>query len=302
MQKRIAAIDMGTNSFLCLIADVSGSTLTVIEDHAKVVRLGEKVNQNKAFLPQALARAQDCLKNFKNIIDKNNVDKIVATATSAARDAKNGGELKKICDDLGIPMHIIGGSREAELSFIGAVSNVENYKTKKILVVDVGGGSTEYIYSEPNKKIMATSFNVGCVRLTEMFLEKDPIDEKELYDLRAHAEKTIAAYGKVNPDLIIAVAGTPTTLACVEQKIDFDESKVDGYFLTKEKLFDLLQRLSSLSLEKRKSLPGLEPLRADVIIAGIVMLQLSLDLGNKNEMQVSTRGLRYGVALKHEEF
>ncbi|MBK9293648.1 MAG: Ppx/GppA family phosphatase [Oligoflexia bacterium] len=300
--KKIAAIDMGTNSFLCLIAEVSGSKLKVIEDHVKVVRLGEKVNQNKFFLPQALARAQDCLKEFKKIIERNKVDKVIATATSAARDAKNGNELKRICDELSIPLFIIEGEKEAQLSFKGAVSNIENFENKKILVVDVGGGSTEFIFSEPGKKLKAISFDVGCVRLTEMFLSKDPIDERELFELRKYAQRAISNYGHINPDVIIAVAGTPTTLACVEQKIDFNESKVEGFKLTQNKLFNLLQNLSALSLDERKNIIGLEPLRADVIIAGIVLLQLALELAAKDEMVVSTRGLRYGVALNHASF
>jgi exopolyphosphatase/guanosine-5'-triphosphate,3'-diphosphate pyrophosphatase len=302
MKKRIAAIDMGTNSFLCLIAEVENQKIEIIEDHCKVVRLGEKVHQNRVFLPEALNRAKTCLTEFKKLIDKNKVDKIIATATSAARDVKNGNELKKICDELGFPLHIIEGEKEAELSFLGAVSNVKDFESKKILVVDVGGGSTEYIFYEPGKTLKATSFDVGCVRLTEMFLEADPIDEKELFDLRNHAEKIIAAYGKVQPEIMIAVAGTPTTLACVEQKINFDESKVDGYTLTEESLVNLLECLGQTPLEERKSVIGLEPLRADVIIAGIILLQLSLKLANKSEMTVSTRGLRFGVALKHEEF
>lgn len=303
MTRRIAAIDMGTNSFLCLIADVSDDGfLNVIEDHCKVVRLGEKVHQNRAFLPEALARAKNTLTEFRKRIDACNVDKVIATATSAARDAKNGGDLKKICDDLKIPLHIIGGSREAELSFMGAVSNVKNFEKKKVLVVDVGGGSTEYIYFQPGKNIRATSFDVGCVRLTEMFLESDPIDEKELFELRRHAEKTISKYGSVNPELIIAVAGTPTTLACVDQKIEFDESKVEGFVLTNTKLLNLLEELGSLRLEERKNIKGLEPLRADVIIAGIVLLQISLELAGKQEMVVSTRGLRYGTALRYMDF
>lgn len=303
---RIAAIDLGTNSFLCLIADVSGrpphTQLKIIYDTYKVVRLGEKVHQNRRFLPEALGRAQACLDEFAAAIKKHKAEKVVATATSAARDASNGEELMRMGRERGIPIHIIGGAKEAELSFAGAVSNLANAHDRKILVVDVGGGSTELIYREPGKSPRGHSFDVGCVRLTEMFIKKDPLDKAEYEKMSAHTRKVISAYGNISPDDIIAVAGTPTTLACVAQGIDFDEHKVEGYRLTREKIAELSERLGRLPLSERKSVKGLEPLRADVILAGCAVLLETLGLAGRDEMQVSTRGLRFGVALHHDEF
>ncbi len=296
---KIAAIDIGTNTFLCLIADTS---LKVTEDHAKVVRLGEGVNQNGYFLPEALSRAKDCLTEFKSYIDRNKVDKIIATATSAARDASNSKDLIKICEDLKIPLHIIDGQREAELSYAGALSALPDSKKGNILVVDVGGGSTELITKVKNESLKAISYNVGSVRLTEMFLKSDPIDGSELAKLEAYAWDKISGYGHVMPELIIAVAGTPTTLACIEQETDFDEEKVEGHILTMESIETMIKRLSSMPLEKRKAVKGLDPLRADVIVAGSVLLKLALRLAQATEMTVSTRGLRYGVILHYGDF
>ena len=308
---RVAALDLGTNTFLCLIAEISDTggarTLKIIQDESRVVRLGEKVHEKRAFVPAALARAETCLKEFAAIIHKNNVDKVVATATSAARDAKNGHELIALGKALGIPIYIIEGEKEARLSFDGAVSGLaekdpQALKTKNILVVDVGGGSTEMIFSHPGSKLKSTSFDVGCVRLTEMFLKSDPVAPNELAALDAYAKKTMAPYGRVEPDVIVAVAGTPTTLACVDQKIDFNESKVEGFILTREKLQELSKELGAMPLEKRKTVKGLDPLRADVIIAGCSLLTAALNCTNKNQMRVSTRGVRFGVALHYDEF
>ena len=271
-----------------------------------MVRLGEKVHTNRFFLPEALKRAEVALDEFQKVIREYPVDKVIATATSAARDATNGEALMKLGRDRGIPIYVIEGSREAELSFEGAISGISNAAQKKILVIDVGGGSTEFIFREPGQKPKARSFDVGCVRLTEMFLKKDPVEGKELIELSVFAGKTFSAYGQVDPELIVAVAGTPTTLACVAQSLDFDESKVEGYVLTREEILGLMKKLGSMPLEERKKVKGLEPLRADVIVAGGALLAAGLDVAQKNkiqnQMRVSTRGLRYGVALFHEEF
>jgi exopolyphosphatase/guanosine-5'-triphosphate,3'-diphosphate pyrophosphatase len=302
---KIAAIDLGTNSFLCLVADISGqypsSSLKVIEDVSRVVRLGEKVHQNRFFLPEALARAKTALTEFSQIISKHGVDMVVATATSAARDVDNGEELMKMGRNLGIPIFIIGGPKEAELSFEGAVSAIKNHRDKKILVVDVGGGSTELIFREPAHQLKAESYDVGCVRLTEMFFENEIVSEQDYWKLKDYGAKVLSKFGSVEPDVIVAVAGTPTTLACVEQAIAFDEDKVEGHILTLQSISELSSKLRKMTLNDRKKLPGLEPLRADVIVAGCALLECALEVANSSELRVSTRGLRYGVALRNGE-
>jgi exopolyphosphatase/guanosine-5'-triphosphate,3'-diphosphate pyrophosphatase len=303
---RIAAVDLGTNSFLCLVAEVSGSgsetSLAVLEDHSRVVRLGEKVHEKKEFIPAALERARVCLTEFSQIIKKHKVDKVIGTATSAARDAKNGDALLKIGKDLGIPIHIIGGKKEAELSFAGAMTGFKNLLDKNIIVIDVGGGSTELIHKSPGKELKAQSFDVGVVRLTEMFLKHDPILPTEYAELRKYAVQVLSQYGKPKADIVIGVAGTPTTLACMTQKIVFDDKKIDGFTLTKKEINDWAGKLGALTVEERKKQTGLEPKRADVIVAGCALLDVSLEVCGHDKMLVSTRGLRYGVVLHHELF
>jgi exopolyphosphatase/guanosine-5'-triphosphate,3'-diphosphate pyrophosphatase len=309
---RVAAVDLGTNSFLCLICDIDANGgLNIISDVCRIVRLGEKVHQNRFFLPEALARAEKVFIEFSELIKAHKVEKVVATATSAARDAANGQELLALGLRYNIPITIIDGDREAQLSFEGALSGIDqiistNEKVlKKILVIDVGGGSTEMILQEPNtKNVQAHSFDVGCVRLTEMFLRRDPVASNELNELIQFATKTFSDPRFVNsqPDLVIAVAGTPTTLACVVQKLEFDQAKVDGYVFTKLALQDLTLKLSAMPLNERAKVMGLEPMRADVIVAGGALLIAALDVIKASELSVSTRGLRYGVALHYKDF
>lgn len=299
---RVAAIDLGTNSFLCLIADITDSNgsrkIHVVSDTSRVVRLGENVNRDKVFSPGALARAEDCFREFSTIILRGKVDKVLATATSAARDVKNGGDFLNLGKRYGIPISIISGKREAELSFLGALSGLS--QKENVAVVDVGGGSTEIIVNGNN--LHAESFDVGVVRLTEMFIHSDPPKLGDRDALRLHARKVFSKAGSFHPQLAIAVAGTPTTLACVEQKIEFDEKKVEGFFLKVSRLKELEVELSRLTQTERCQLKGLEPKRADVIVAGTILLQEAAAVLNIDQYYVSTRGLRYGAALHYEEF
>jgi exopolyphosphatase/guanosine-5'-triphosphate,3'-diphosphate pyrophosphatase len=299
---RVGAIDLGTNSFLCLIADVENKKIKVIEDHCRVVRVGEGISKTKRFSSEALGRASKCLKEFRSHLDRLGVKKVLATATSAARDAENGQELLAIGNQFKIPISIISGSEEAFLSFEGAITGIEAKSFGNLLVVDVGGGSTELIVKEPQKPLIAKSFDVGCVRLTERFLIKDPIDDVELMNLLNHAKKTFAPFESVHPQAVIAVAGTPTTLAAIDQEIDFDDSMIDGYVLSYQKIEQLMKRLAKMSLVERKKVKGLDPMRADVIVAGAALLLAALEKFKMRELIVSSRGLRYGVALHHETF
>jgi exopolyphosphatase/guanosine-5'-triphosphate,3'-diphosphate pyrophosphatase len=331
---RIAVVDIGTNSFLCLVCDVSqasdaraggansangssgdsavrddgehgnNNALKVISDICKVVRLGEKVHANRAFLPEALTRAESAFSEFSEIIAQHNVNHIIGIATSAARDVSNGAELIKLGMKYKIPIKIIDGETEALMSYAGACSAFPHESKKlNILVVDVGGGSTELIYKDVNtKELKAQSFDVGCVRLTEMFFKNDPVETQELNALSKFASKTLSSFGRVKSELVVAVSGTPTTLACIAQKIDFNPDLVEGYSFTRSSLEQLTQNLSQKTLKEKENLKGLDPLRADVIVAGGALLIAALDIANASQLMVSTRGLRYGVALNFRDF
>ncbi len=298
---RVAALDLGTNTFLCLIADGDSSGIKVVhKDLMQVVRLGQEIDKTGKFHPEALARARSCLKSFKKEIDSCKVDKILAMATSAARDAENGSELFKIGQDLGIPIEIIPGKDEARITYQGAIAGKDRNVSKSYLVVDVGGGSTEMILGAGSKIIHGESADIGGVRLTERFVTVQPIPPSEQLEMGGYIKKQLASVLtqiKKHPlDEVVAVAGTPTSIAAIELG-GYDEKKVDSFYLSRERLEFWNKEFAATSVQEKKdkySLGG----RADIIFAGsLILLEILREL-NLNGLTVSTKGVRYGVAIE----
>lgn len=297
---KIAALDLGSNTFLCLIAEVENNQVKeVYSDNVEIVRLGQGLAQNKKFHPEALARADACLGRFKEIIKKNKPEKILAMATSAARDALNAKELFAIAEKHEIPLEIIPGEKEAEITFFGALSASKD-KMQKKLIVDIGGGSTEFIYGEDFKIKKAISFDIGCVRLTEKFIKQQPTPKAEVKQVTDFILESLNQFKSMvqdgEPQEIVAVAGTPTALVSAEIG-GFDKDKIDGYQLTQKNLTKWVEKLSQSSIEEKVKM-GIEKGRADVILIGAITLLEVLKLFNKEQLTVSTRGVRYGVALE----
>jgi len=296
---RVAVLDLGSNTSLLLVADVEGQVLRrVVHDETMITRMGQGVHANRAFHPEALQRLDQCLGHYARKIHELRCQKVVAVATSAARDVQNGEALLELGRRHGIPIHIISGEREAALTFHGALC--DRATTMGLAVIDVGGGSTELIVDQGNK----VSVDVGSVRLTELLVRGDPIQPDELVRLR---EFTREAFSKVQIKSgsireLVAVGGTPTTIAAIDQQIEFNEEKIHGYKLTIELLEGWILRLARLPLEERQALSGMQPKRADVIVAGSMILSEGMRRFNKTEVTVSTRGVRYGVALNWQGF
>ncbi|MEN0057487.1 MAG: Ppx/GppA phosphatase family protein [Bdellovibrio sp.] len=298
---KVAALDLGTNTFLCLIAEGSAQTgiAKVHKDLAQVVRLGQGVDKTGAFHPDALERARLCLQEFKKEIEKAQVDVVLAMATSAARDAQNGAELFKIGHDLGIPIQIIPGEDEARITYQGATAGISG-ENKTVLVVDVGGGSTELIVGRNNSILWSKSFNIGGVRLTEKFISQQPVSVAEQDALKKYIlqilNPDLPALRNYKIDQIIAVAGTPTSIAALEVG-GFSEEKVDGFVLSQEKLLSWQKEFANSSVEEKKMRYQLGG-RADIIYAGASILLSTLETLGISRMTVSTKGVRYGVALE----
>ena len=296
---RIASLDLGSNTFLLLIADVNEKgELKVIEDHVEITRLAQLVDQTGEFHKDALERAENCFKKFKTIIDENNVDKVVASATSAARDAKNKDVFFALGDKYQIPITIIEGQKEAELTFKGSTFDETE---RAVAVIDVGGGSTEVI-GNVNNNIVGKSIDVGSVRLTERFVTAHPISEKELNDLSLYVKQQLQENTKLLPKenvkKVIAVAGTPTMLACLMQEIDFDENKVHRFNISLDQLKQWQIKLAQLNIEQRQQIKGMQAKRADVIVAGLTILYETLAFLGADQLMVSTKGVRYGLAIE----
>ncbi|WP_413569158.1 Ppx/GppA family phosphatase [Bdellovibrio sp. HCB117] len=297
---KVAALDLGTNTFLCLIAEgTKDGIVKVHKDLATTVRLGQGVDKTGEFHPDALQRAKTCLTEFKKEIDLHNVDRILAMATSAARDAKNGKELFKIGEELGIPIEIIPGEDEARITYQGATAGM-NDTQKTSLIVDVGGGSTELISGRGSKILFGESLNIGGVRLTEKFITSQPVSATEQKALEEYIQTQIKTVlpelQKEKIDQIIAVAGTPTSLVAIEVG-GYDEKKVDGFFLGKDRLAYWVHEFGATTVEEKKEKYQLGG-RADIIFAGASILLAVIEALKLPGMIVSTKGVRYGVALE----
>lgn len=286
---------------MCLIAEVNDGRITKIyEDHVQVVRLGQEVSKNRRFHPQALERARACLVEFADIISRQRPERVLAMATSAARDVTNAEDLFKIGKDLCIPIEVIPGGREAEITFQGATSHYDQ-DNKCRLVVDVGGGSTEFVAGKNHRVLFGQSLDIGCVRLTEKWIYEQPSPKEQVaaaaLDISQQILRVRPEIEKIGIEEIIAVAGTPSALAAIELG-GFDVAKVDGYCLTRQRLQEWVDVFSQITVEEKMRRFNLERGRADVILVGSLILLETLKQFNRNELTVSVKGVRYGIALE----
>ncbi|MBX2988062.1 MAG: Ppx/GppA family phosphatase [Bdellovibrionaceae bacterium] len=296
---KVAALDLGTNTFLCLIAEGDRDGLRrVIRDEVEVVRLGQGVDQNGAFHPDALARAGACLARYRQMINEEKVDHVLGVATSAARDVSNGNALFALAQELDLPIQVIAGAEEARLSYLGACAEFNDDQHR--LVVDIGGGSTELIVGRGRELLFSQSLDMGAVRLTERFVTRQPIPVSERGRLENFIMEQLQGVSNEilkNPlDQVLAVAGTPTSLAAIELG-GFDAKRVDGYRISLARLKEWGEVFASTSVEEKKQKYNLGG-RADIIYAGVSILRCLLEALRQAEVTVSVKGLRYGVALE----
>lgn len=301
---KVAALDLGTNTFLCLIAEVSnGKVEKIIEDQVQIVRLGQDVNKTKKLHSEALIRADKCFSDFSKIIQNHQPERILAMATSAARDVTNADELFKIGLKYNIPIEIIPGEKEADITYKGSTSGLNN-ELRNIVVLDIGGGSTELILGKGNQVITSESVNIGCVRLSEIFLKQQPASETQLIKMEEYIEKELSHIIqkiKLNHiDEILAVAGTPTEIARIEIG-SFDPKKIDNMKLSKKLLTEKYNLFSKSTVQEIESKYQVSKGRADVITVGVLILKKVCEILNKEHVLVSTRGVRFGVALELAE-
>jgi exopolyphosphatase/guanosine-5'-triphosphate,3'-diphosphate pyrophosphatase len=297
---KVAALDLGSNTFLLLVAEVMKNRVTKIyRDESQVTKLGQGVHANRSFHPEALARAESCFRDYSEIIKQEKPERILAMATSAARDVTNGDELFRLGKKYDIPIEIIPGHLEAQITYQGATFDLPD--TSGVAVIDVGGGSTEVIARSAQGQPEGVSVDVGSVRLTEMFVTKHPISVAEVDKIIKYTEQKFseakALLPKAKIKQVLGVAGTPTTLAAVLQKTAYSDDKVHGYTITTEQLQEQIHYQASLPLSEREALVGMDPKRADVIVAGMCILLCGLRSLGMSQLTVSTRGVRYGVAI-----
>lgn len=268
-----AAIDVGTNSVRLLVANIMDDRINPLYRGLKTTRLGEGVGKQHFLLEIAMLRTVKALEEFMDTLKAFQVKKIRAVATSAVREATNSHELVKKIQSLGLRLDVISGEEEAWLSYYGATSMFKEFFHP--FVIDIGGGSTELIYCSSGGQIFNTSIGAGAVRCTEEGWSKEQIKSAFAPAL----EKVIFIPTKN----LVGVGGTITTLAAIDQKLlSYDPKLIQGYTLTLARIQAIWHELSVLPLEQRRLVPGLQPNRADIILAGIeilltIMTQLKVD-------------------------
>jgi exopolyphosphatase/guanosine-5'-triphosphate,3'-diphosphate pyrophosphatase len=298
--ERVASIDIGTNTILLLIAEVEKGILKPILEKETIVRLGEGVQKNGVLLEGAMGRGIQTLTQYLKECEGIGVQRIFAAGTSALREAKNAGDfLGKVEQELNLTIEIISGEEEAQLSFLAVSRDLGNAE-KPLLVVDVGGGSTEFVLGKGNQISHWVSLPVGSVRFTEQFLRSDPVEELERERLEKEVTGRLSGIPQPQkPFTMVAVGGTATTLASVEQGLEqFDYEKVHSFVLKRENLKKQLDLYGSRTLKERKNIFGLPPARADVILAGGTILYLTMEKLDCPSVLISCHGVRYGLLYK----
>jgi exopolyphosphatase/guanosine-5'-triphosphate,3'-diphosphate pyrophosphatase len=316
---RVAAVDLGTNSTRLLVADIDGGQLEDITRRLTITRLGEGVDGRRRLLPVPIARVRNCLADYRRELEALGAERTLAIATSAVRDAENGEAfLGEIEWSYGFTTRLLAGEEEAAMMVTGVTAG--RPPLDDVLVVDIGGGSTELVLTADGEVAAVTSLDVGCVRLTERFLGSDPPSRPELAAAAAYVRSLLP---QLEAASAIGVAGTVTTLAtldlgdadhdlCARPESASAESgrakfvetwpaRTHGHRLRLAAVQEQLERLAAMTLDERLAVPGIEPGRAPVIVAGIVVLREIMASYGLAEIEASERDILHGAALAAAE-
>jgi len=303
---RLAAIDIGTVTTRLLIADVVGDRLTEVLRRTDITHLGDGLSASGRLSEAAMGRVAAVIEGYVRDMAEQGVERHIAIATSASRDADNGDEFRAMLAALGVEPQIIAGSREAQLAFLGATYELEG---EGLLVCDLGGGSTELIVGSVERQgdvrtddiEVARSIDVGSKRVTELFLHADPPTRAQLDEAKSWVVGELRPYFdslRQRPQRLLALAGTATTLAAIHLGLaEYDSTVVHGSILTGSDLADLLEMLAALPVAERTNVVGLDPGRAPVIVAGALILEQIVSLAGLDHAVVSDHDILHGILL-----
>ena len=286
-----------------LIADVSADgSLRVVRDEQVIARLGKGVDSLKKITPETFTRVLGFLDRYKSIAESSEVEKIIAGGTSALRDATNSSAfIEFIRQKLGIEIEVLSGHREAELTYQGAVSEfLSEEDQQSFAVLDIGGGSTELTTGVGATLVSKESLDLGCVRFTERHLKKSPPEESGIDEAAGEIISWTGKLRRLSPETkLIGVAGTVTTLAAIELGLKaYDPKLVSGHYLSRETIDRIAYSIRPMTVpEMLTEYPQIQEGRADIILAGIMILQECLQRLGAGGIVASDRGLRYGMAL-----
>jgi exopolyphosphatase / guanosine-5'-triphosphate,3'-diphosphate pyrophosphatase len=298
---RVAVIDIGTNSTRLLISDVEGANAEQVERRTTVTNMGRGVDHTNLICADAVEDVCRVIADYMARYEEMGAERVMAIATSAVREAANGEAfIAELRERFALDTRLLTGEEEAHLTYLGATAH--RAEGEPTLVFDIGGGSTELIIGTGMEVGFHTSLQAGTIRQSERHLTSDPPDPHELEDLASEVRNLIdgavAEQPAAAPTRAIAVAGTPTSLAAVDQALEpYDPGRVHGYRLGMRKIQRMLSRLSSLPLAERLRVPGLHPGRAPTIVAGAVILVQVMRAFGLEEIEVSELDILHGSAL-----
>jgi exopolyphosphatase/guanosine-5'-triphosphate,3'-diphosphate pyrophosphatase len=294
---RAASIDIGTNTILLLIAEVVEGEINPLFEMETVVRLGENLQKTGVISSQAMDRGLQTLTEYLRQCQVWEVQRVFAVGTSALREAKNSEVfLRRVKEKLNLAIEVISGEEEAQLSFSAVAKDLQE-RERSILVVDVGGGSTEFILGRGDQISQWISLPIGSVRFTEAFLHSDPVLQEEWNRMERQIRDSLVDIPHSREQLtLVAVGGTATTLASVEQGLeDFIAERIHHFVLEKEALKNQLLLYRTKTIEERKKISGLPVARADVILAGAAILYLTMEKVKCPSVLISCHGVRHGL-------
>ncbi len=301
-----AAIDIGTNSVLLLVAEpVEGRGLRVLAEAEHITRLGRKLHETGMLQPAAIQETVAAVQKFAQKARQRGAQRVVVAATSAVREAVNGRIIaEEVQRTTGLGLRVLSGAEEARTTFVGVASDPA-LAHQALCVVDAGGGSTELIRGHDGRIASLTSIDIGCVRLTERFLATDPPRQEDVAQLMEHVREELRKSGvrrHLPGEILVGVGGTITTLAAIDQGLPrYQDECIDGYVLRLERVQALREWLQRLRLSERAKVVGLPPRRAPVIVAGSALFETLMAELNFAQLRVSTRGLRHGLLLLQDD-
>ncbi len=270
---KIGIIDIGTNSVRLFIPNKE--ELISSKKYMEITRIGEGVNEKRMLSELAMNRTIDGIKKLIAICKKNNIDKIYAMATSAVRDAANKEDfIGKVYKETGIHIEVLSGEEEARMGYVGVVKGLSDIEQDNYLIIDIGGGSTELIEIKNGNLVKMKSFDIGAVRLTEMFKLSNPPKRIEIDAMKDYIDVEIEGYLKNVKATAIGIGGTITTISSIKnQMAEYERKIIHESVIDKDDIDNIFNELIAMTNDDRKNVVGLDILRADIINAGILILQ-----------------------------
>lgn len=289
--EKYSVIDIGSNSIRLLNAVVEDGKIVSGEKHLRMTRLGKNVDSSKMLAEESMEQTFDALVEFKNMSESFGGELIGAYATSAVRDSLNKDYFtEEAFKRSGIQVEVISGEEEAHLGYLGVLAGLNDFS--RVLIIDIGGGSTELITGDRLSIERAISLNIGAVRMTGKHLFEPIVTEFEnselIDDVMSNVKDELEHIIKFNPDVVVGIGGTVTTLGAMKLKMEtYDRDKIHNYPVSIKDIIEINKDLKSKTLDERKKILGLQPKRADIIYAGGLILQCIMEGTNLNSITVS---------------